>query len=113
MTKPTDDGKHEEQLIQALQETWSNLDRTFETELTPLPDWEAVVREQRRSAKRKMWKELAILWSVAIPVLGMLFFLATGMLPLLIAVEAAATAAAVPLLIGEIKRMGRTAKGRS
>jgi hypothetical protein len=111
MTTPSDNGKNEERLIQALEETWSGMEQTFQVESAPLPDWAAMVREQRRLAKRKLWKELAILWSVGIPLLGILFFLATGMLHLFYLLEAAATVTAIPLLIIEFKRVNRTARG--
>jgi hypothetical protein len=111
MTKPTDDAKEQEHVLQALNETWSRMDDTFAAQPAPLPDWMALVRERKRIAKRKLWKELALLWSVAVPMLGVMLLLLTGMQTVFWIFQAAATAAGIPWLIAEFKRAARAGSG--
>jgi hypothetical protein len=112
MTTSSDHGNDEEKMLEALGETWARIDATFKTEQAPRTDWTAMVRERRRLAKHKLWTELAILWSVAIPLLGVMFLLITGMQTMFWILEAVTTATAIPLLFAEFKRAGRsTARG--
>lgn len=102
--KPSDNDKDNEKLLSALHTTWTKLDDTFKAEPAPLPDWTALVRERRRSAKRKLWKELTLLWVVAIPIFGTMLLLATGMQTVFWIFQAAATVGGFGWLIAEFKR---------
>ncbi|WP_123039344.1 YxlC family protein [Cohnella candidum] len=113
MTKPSDDRHQEERLLKALNETWAQLDAAFEAEPAPLADWTALVKQSKRQAKRKLWRELAILWTAALGILGLMILLMTGMQNLFWLFQAAATVAAVPLLISEVKRAARMGGGGS
>jgi hypothetical protein len=110
MTKPSDHDK-EARLLEALDGTWARMEETFGTEPAPLPDWTAMVRERRHAARRKFWKELAIFWSLAIPVVGLLLLLVTGVQPLFWILEAGVTAAVIPLLIPEFHKAARSGGG--
>jgi hypothetical protein len=112
MTTSSDHGNDEEKMLEALRETWGRLDATFHAEPAPRTDWMAMVRERRLLANRKFWTELAILWSVAIPLLGVMFLLITGMQTMFWILESVTTATAIPLLVSEFKRASRsTARG--
>ena len=100
-----------EETLKALRDVWSRMDETFSVQELPFSDWTATVRESRRLARRKLRKELAVLWAIAIPVLGLMMLLAMGMMTLFWIVQAAATVACVPWLIAEFRRV-RRADGR-
>lgn len=69
------------------------------------------VRERKRAAKRKLWKELAVLWSVAVPILGFMLLMATGMQSLFWIFQAAAAVAGIPWLIAEFRNAARGREG--
>ncbi|WP_370636542.1 YxlC family protein [Cohnella sp. CFH 77786] len=109
----SDETKREDDTIQAMKETWARLDDAFAVEPAPLSAWTALVRERKRLAKRKLWRDLAILWSIAIPAMGLMLLLVTGMPPLFWMFQAAAAVAGIPWLVGEIKRIARSGGRRT
>lgn len=110
-TTASDPENRDKKLLDTLGDTWAEIDGTFRVEPAPLPDWTALVRESRRAAKRKLWRELTILWCAAVPMLGVMLLLLTGLAPVFWILQAAAAFVAVPMLAKEIRRAAGSGKG--
>jgi len=68
--------ENEDKIKQALKQKWDDLETAYP--ITPArPEvWRALVRERRKNARRKLWRDLIVFWSVALPVItGMLLLL--------------------------------------
>jgi len=72
------DRENEEKLEQALKQAWDDLEAAYP--ITPAhPEvWNVLVREQRKNVRRKLWRDLLVLWSVALPFIAGMMLLGRG-----------------------------------
>ncbi|WP_372636518.1 YxlC family protein [Cohnella sp.] len=71
MTRPG--RENEDKIKQALKQAWDDLETAYPIAPAQPEVWSALVRERRKNARRKLWRDLIVLWSVALPVItGML-----------------------------------------
>lgn len=96
--KDTDD-----KMIGELQQTWANMDKTFPVTPAPLHDWVSLVQERRRLLRKKLWRDLMLLWAVAIPFIFIILLLASGLSPWFWILEGVFVAAGIPLLVSEFR----------
>ncbi|MFC5406897.1 YxlC family protein [Cohnella soli] len=108
MTTP--DRESDEKLAADLHETWNRLDEAFPSSPAPIETWEAFVRERRGIARRKLWRELLLFWSVAVPAIAGVVLLATGFTAGFWALQGMALLFGSSLIVGEIRSMRKRSK---
>jgi len=104
MTRP--DRGNEERINQALKQTWDDLETAYPITPAQPEVWKALVRERRKKARRKLWRDLIVLWSVALPVIMGMMLLGRGFSELSVifwAVQALFAGIGIVVLLSEIR----------
>ncbi|MFC0215563.1 DUF5345 family protein [Paenibacillus chartarius] len=100
----------EEEVIQRLREGLASLER-IEPTFTPPLDWfETQVRDARRRRRSRLLRDLALLWSAGLLLLGVLYLLINRAPVAFVALQGAAGLA--PLLLALLRRGGRGEEAR-
>jgi len=108
MTRPGRETEDEIKL--ALKQAWDELEAAYPIAPAQPETWNALVRERRKAARRKLWRELIIFWAVALPVVTGLLLLGRGLSGIPVAFWAFQVLSAgigIPLLISEIRGVRR------
>ncbi|BBI35259.1 YxlC family protein [Cohnella abietis] len=104
--KPSDKDV-DDSLISELKQTWDQLDNAYSVTPVPLHDWETFITERRQIIKRKLWRDLALFWLAAIPIVVGIVMLGYGLSLWFWLLEGLFLIAGVPLLISEIRSARR------
>lgn len=102
MTK-SDNHSNDEQVTDALRDTWVKLEQTYAVNPVPLHDWVALVTEQRSVMRKKLWRDLLVLWAVAVPFLFGFLMLAADLSPWFWPLQVVFLLAGIPLVVSEFR----------
>ncbi|WP_239618445.1 DUF5345 family protein [Cohnella mopanensis] len=108
--KPTDQDQ-DNKLITDLRQDWEVLEKTYSVTPAPLDVWESLVHRQRQVTRRRLWRDLLLFWSVAVPLVSGVLFLGSGISAWFWLLQGISVIVGIPLAINEFKASWR--KGAS
>ncbi|TVX95459.1 YxlC family protein [Cohnella terricola] len=96
----------EDEINLALKQAWDDLEAVYPVAPARPEVWNTLVRERRKTVRRKLWRELILFWAVALPVVTGLMLLGRGLSGIPVAFWAFQVLSAgigIPVLFSEIR----------